>query len=157
MPLLLYSTRSLSLLWLPAGFHSPCLHHHDGALRWFWRCDLTFLSWLMARTAELRAKSTPLSEDDRRTCDLILSYVCSTHNITDADRSRLPAPGATLPDELLAESISLFDMHCGPSWPGMAKLAERLKLPLLSLDEATEQMKEKHEYIEPTRLRRLAE
>ncbi len=150
MPLALYSTRSLSLLWLPAGFHSPSLHAHDGALRWFWRCDLTFLSWLMARTAELRAKATPLSEDERRTCDLILSYVCSIHGITDTDRSRLPAPGAALPDELLAESIGLFDMHCGPSWPGMAKLAERLKLPTLSAEQSREGEK-------PTRLRRLAE
>lgn len=122
---IMFATRELDILYLPPGFASPSLHRARNSLRWFYQCDPLFLSWLEGQMAREADKLTPA---ELHNVNRIRSFVYHTYGITDDDTSKLLPPGAKLPDELSIDSLSLYDAYCGPNWPGMARLAARLKI-----------------------------
>jgi hypothetical protein len=118
--MLLFASRKLDLLYLDPIFHSPSLH--GSPLQWYWRCDLTYLSWLVDRAG--RVRSTP---EQQFRIDWITSYIQHTHGITDDDASRLLPPGAKLDTSLPLASVGLCDRYAGPEWPGIVEAAEAAK------------------------------
>jgi hypothetical protein len=124
----LWASRDLLFARLPAFFHSPSLHSFPPSTLpvWFWRVDLSFLSWVESLVARAGDR---LTADQSRSCDFVRSYVYASLSLQDGDPlPPLPSPPRLSGDDLLTDSISLYDVHCGPVWDGMLAHAQRLKI-----------------------------
>lgn len=148
---LLYATRDLSLMWLPAGFANPSLHRDQaGSLRWYYRCDLTFLSWVLGVANRAGAR---LTADQRGAIDFVTSHVCARNGILDT--ADLPEPGARLPTDAQAEFVSLYDAELAPSWPGMRAFAQAHGIP--TEGGSLKPLGKNEEFVVPGRVRTLPE
>lgn len=126
-PTLLYATKDLTFLLLPPGYASPSLHKDEhGNTRWFWHCDLTFLSWMEGVAIQNAKAITPVM---RRAMDRVRCHVYAANGINDDTAHLIPLPGGKLPTAIFADTLSLYDAHCGPNWRGMAECARSLGVP----------------------------
>lgn len=148
-PTLLYATKDLSFVLLPPGYASPSLHRDEhGNARWFWRCDLAFLSWMEGVALVNAKKLTPVMV---RAMDRVRCHVYHHAGITDDTTHLIPKPGGKLPTELFADTLSLYDAHCGPNWKGMAECARALGVSTVGCEASRPDRR--GDWEPPTRLR----
>lgn len=118
----LFASRSLDLVWLPAGaFASPSLHAVPGGAlpRWFWRVDAAFGAWMWRLVERAKAAKAFVSDAERRAARTVAAYLAELGE-WDAAKALPPAP---LPEGLI---VSLTGAGLAPDWDGRADwLAKR--------------------------------
>jgi hypothetical protein len=116
----LYSTKGLELLWLPKSFASTFLSGD----KWYFACDLTFLSWMNGLATKNAAKLTKQMTDS---INFIRSWIYSENGITDDTPHLIPEPGAKLPPT--PDPCHLFDVFAFDWSPALYDMAFKAGRP----------------------------
>lgn len=96
----LYASKNITTVWLPTTAPNPVplTHPDEDADALFYRCDLTFLSWLRGRLAKARSINRALTPHEEFQVDGICLHICYRNGINDDNwQTAMPAPGASLP------------------------------------------------------------